>query len=276
MKKIGIILVICSLLFLSGIFVQAGIIYISYKHFDNLNLGSLRGQDNWSTYPDTLSDLFQVQNEVVAKGTQAISYASTTIQESITKFDRLRRSVVSTSTLIATIFVRQDADLGRIFFGMQNTTDFNTPCAFVSTIDNVFLAKIADLESVLITTFNSNVWYLARVSFDLPNQKCRYQISSNDGQTWLADTDWISWNIDQPTNSVNRIDLRATGQGTYFDDILIWAETPQFSLFSLPMASTSDVIGNIGTLFSDLWVVIATAMGFPLGFFVIRRAIGLF
>jgi len=48
------------------------------------------------------------------------------------------------------------------------------------------------------------------------------------------------------------------------------------SLYSLPMASTSDITANVGTLFSDLWVIIATACGIPLGFFVIRRVIGLF
>jgi hypothetical protein len=48
------------------------------------------------------------------------------------------------------------------------------------------------------------------------------------------------------------------------------------SLYSLPMASTSDMLASVGTLFTDLWVIIATACGIPLGFFVIKRVIGLF
>lgn len=45
------------------------------------------------------------------------------------------------------------------------------------------------------------------------------------------------------------------------------------SLFSVPMASSSDMVASVGTLFTDLWVLISIVAGLPLAFYVIRRVI---
>jgi len=38
---------------------------------------------------------------------------------------------------------------------------------------------------------------------------------------------------------------------------------------------TNDILQNVGTLFSDLWVLIAVAIGVPLAFYVIKKVIAL-
>jgi hypothetical protein len=52
-------------------------------------------------------------------------------------------------------------------------------------------------------------------------------------------------------------------------------ETIASNLFSVPMASTSDMLASTGTLSVDLWVIIALAIGIPLAFYVIRRLVAI-
>jgi hypothetical protein len=47
------------------------------------------------------------------------------------------------------------------------------------------------------------------------------------------------------------------------------------SLFSVPMASSSDMLASTGVLFTDLWVIIALVIGIPLAFYIIQRVIAL-
>jgi hypothetical protein len=44
---------------------------------------------------------------------------------------------------------------------------------------------------------------------------------------------------------------------------------------TLPTASSSDLTAFAGSLFTDLWVLIAVAVGIPLAFYVIRKVIAL-
>jgi len=43
----------------------------------------------------------------------------------------------------------------------------------------------------------------------------------------------------------------------------------------LTIGSTADLTAYIGTLFSDVWPILALAVGIPLAFYIIRRVIGL-
>jgi len=43
----------------------------------------------------------------------------------------------------------------------------------------------------------------------------------------------------------------------------------------LTVGTTTDLTASVGELFSDLWPVIAIAVGIPLAFYVIKRVIGL-
>lgn len=54
--------------------------------------------------------------------------------------------------------------------------------------------------------------------------------------------------------------MSASAAGTYID---------------LPTTALADVTGYAGSLFTDLWVVIALAIGLPLAFYIIRKVIGL-
>jgi hypothetical protein len=47
------------------------------------------------------------------------------------------------------------------------------------------------------------------------------------------------------------------------------------SYITIPTASSSDLFASLGTLTTDLWVLIAVALGVPLAFYIIRRVIAL-
>lgn len=47
------------------------------------------------------------------------------------------------------------------------------------------------------------------------------------------------------------------------------------SIITVPNTATADLTAFAGTMFTDLWSVIALAVGLPLAFYVIRRVIGL-
>ncbi len=47
------------------------------------------------------------------------------------------------------------------------------------------------------------------------------------------------------------------------------------SIITLTSDNITSMLANVGTLFTDLWLLIAVAIGIPLAFYVIRRAIAL-
>lgn len=47
------------------------------------------------------------------------------------------------------------------------------------------------------------------------------------------------------------------------------------TIVTLPGTAYADVVQAAGDMFTDLWVLIALAIGLPLAFYVIRRVIGL-
>ena len=44
---------------------------------------------------------------------------------------------------------------------------------------------------------------------------------------------------------------------------------------TIPTASSTDLFASVGTLTSDLWVLLAIAMGVPLAFYILRQVISL-
>lgn len=48
-----------------------------------------------------------------------------------------------------------------------------------------------------------------------------------------------------------------------------------FSLVTLPVGATTDMTANVGTLFADLWPLVAVIVGIPFGFYIIRKVIAL-
>jgi len=46
-------------------------------------------------------------------------------------------------------------------------------------------------------------------------------------------------------------------------------------MFTLPETAAADLLGYIGDLVTDGWVIIAIAIGIPIGFAVIRFFVGL-
>lgn len=47
-------------------------------------------------------------------------------------------------------------------------------------------------------------------------------------------------------------------------------------MITLPETAVTDLTAMIGTMTTDLWVVIALIIGLPLAFYVIKKVIGLF
>jgi len=50
---------------------------------------------------------------------------------------------------------------------------------------------------------------------------------------------------------------------------------PFLTVVTLPVDATAQLLGQTGELFTDLFPIIALAIGVPLAFFIIRRAIAL-
>jgi len=48
-----------------------------------------------------------------------------------------------------------------------------------------------------------------------------------------------------------------------------------FSFITIPEGATTQLFSSASTLFNDLWVLIAVAIGIPLAFYIIKRVIGL-
>lgn len=48
------------------------------------------------------------------------------------------------------------------------------------------------------------------------------------------------------------------------------------NIITLPANAPEMLLGYAGQLFTDLWLVVALMIGIPLGFYIIRRVIGLF
>ena len=47
------------------------------------------------------------------------------------------------------------------------------------------------------------------------------------------------------------------------------------TIITLPTASSTELLASAGTLFTDLWPIVALAIGIPLAFYIIQRVIGL-
>lgn len=94
-------------------------------------------------------------------------------------------------------------------------------------------------------------------------------ISETDCQTGRTIIDFTGYN-------------HITGQPAYFGLQLSAEEemtTASFVVFSsilnMPISGFDDLFASAGTLFSDLWVIIAVAIGVPLAFYIINKAISM-
>ena len=46
-------------------------------------------------------------------------------------------------------------------------------------------------------------------------------------------------------------------------------------LINLPSTAVADLTGNASQIMSDVWVLVALAIGIPMGFYIIRKVIAL-
>lgn len=47
------------------------------------------------------------------------------------------------------------------------------------------------------------------------------------------------------------------------------------TILTVPETVSGDLLASVGTLFTDLWTVIALAVGIPLAFYIIKKVIAL-
>ncbi|MCK9393857.1 hypothetical protein M0Q03_03575 [bacterium] len=47
-------------------------------------------------------------------------------------------------------------------------------------------------------------------------------------------------------------------------------------MFTLPTTAIADITAEVGGIFTDSWQVVALVVGIPLGFYIIKKVIGLF
>jgi hypothetical protein len=47
------------------------------------------------------------------------------------------------------------------------------------------------------------------------------------------------------------------------------------AIITLPAASSTELLAYTGTLFADLWVLVAIGIGIPLAFYIISKAVSL-
>jgi flagellar biogenesis protein FliO len=47
-------------------------------------------------------------------------------------------------------------------------------------------------------------------------------------------------------------------------------------MITLPETAITDLTAQVGTIFTDLWLVIALVIGLPLAFYVIKKIISMF
>jgi len=46
-------------------------------------------------------------------------------------------------------------------------------------------------------------------------------------------------------------------------------------IITLPLTAVADLTGNASQIMSDVWVLVAVAIGIPMGFYIIRKVIAL-
>ena len=47
------------------------------------------------------------------------------------------------------------------------------------------------------------------------------------------------------------------------------------AIITLPVNAIADLTGNAGQIMTDVWVLVALAIGIPLGFYIIRKIVSL-
>lgn len=53
------------------------------------------------------------------------------------------------------------------------------------------------------------------------------------------------------------------------------ASTFAASIITLPTTAVADLTGDASQIMSDMWVLVAIAIGIPMGFYIIRKVIAL-
>jgi hypothetical protein len=224
------------------------------QNFETLNLGSLNGQDGWVTiYSNAPSpnDYFQVENTIVANGTQAVSYASSTYQNRVRDWDGIRRIIpsITNGTIQFNLRATNNSGVGAYIFAPGAP-----PCYLAAGENGFHYFSTQNPNGIWFTPFSIDTFYLVKISFDLSNNWCRYQLSNDNGNTWFADSGQVL--PFYATSSISRITLIATGNGAYFDDVSISTISPIDTVPPTTSISLSGALGNNNWYISNVIVTL--------------------
>lgn len=173
--------------------------------------------------------------------------------------------------------------LSFVFFGISNA--YATVSLSVTPITQVASQTTASYVDVLFETNEEEtaVWYWYCWGSDLLHGGDSHKESKNESLS--ACEGGMNYNDPSPIgiyrfliiadNSEcdgyleckNSIDYYGSG------DLEVYVTATGY--MAIPVASTSDLFASAGTLITDLWILLAVAMGVPLGFYVIPKIIAL-
>jgi len=276
MKKLGLFLLICGLLGIAGM--ASADTTIFSENFDTLNLGSLNGQNGWYSIVSGSENVFQVQNDIFYQGGQAINATSSPVNAAIV------HDITPLSQGIATAYIRYDStNAAPLVFGIRTTNARITRIIMRALYNEIVITDKYHPNGneegrTILGNSNPQTWFKVDIEWKNGLIRGRY----NDG-TW---SEWL-----EPENSFTDVERVYIGAGTgygiwnaYIDDISVKDTTPpppppppppSGQIITLPVASSSDMLAATGTLFSDLWLIIALFISIPLVFVIIPMVIDL-
>src|SRR3972149_5850151 len=144
------------------------------QNFDDLNLGDLNGQDNWSA--DVAWD---VQNSVVQGGTKAISAIAGTSNKNANR--TINNSIAGNVVLYMRSNSNSGSQNGATFRCRDNTLTGRFEVRFAQNSTNLQL--VGTTAITLVSGFSPDTWYKVEIEYDTVAGTARARV--NDG-SWSS------------------------------------------------------------------------------------------
>lgn len=245
-KKSLILAIILIMAFLFGypVFAQS---YV--EDFEDLNLGTILGQDNWDCDP-AVNCALVIATTTVHSGAQCL-YSSYPDANFPTK---ARKTTIEERSTGRLSFWAYPLSNDRTVFKLNSDDDLlneNNTVDFKLENNNLYLRIGVATFQTLATGFDLNQWNEVSVEWNVSTQELRGKID---------DSGWSAWYSDYQqdfTNIVNfAIRARGTNAETYIDDIQYgegWAELPEIDPTYPEIGTTTEIaVGDFNTS-GDYW-----------------------
>lgn len=169
---------------------------------------------------------------------------------------------------------------------------------FFASAGNVFSADLGDVyrseiigefmdESCAGTTGYAIVWYSNNnpTTIGLFYVECEKRTEGNGPKTFGE-----IWGVEQNDNNiytfrissivqamacVSTLDFSTCSAYSNRSDVMTLRADPVIPILTMPETASTDLLGNVGGLFSNFWPVISIMFGVPLSFYIIPKVIAL-